>query len=521
MADAARLIQPGSPRKIRFLPTEILSEASRRLGWAALVVASLVLATVTTMEVMQSLGIGACPPWHRVVYTTVLAGSVGVYLLSRTRLNPQRLLDLGLIYELLVVSGVSYLEATTSRQHGGAGGLSWVAVLIVLFPVLVPATPFKTFVAAVGAALVAQMTGVLASPSLTSVDLFSYAHNYLAAVLSVVPSLLYSRLGDELQRTRKLGQYLLEERLGEGGMGEVWKASHSLLLRPSVIKLVHPAVLGADPSTVADLLARFTREARTTAALCSPHTVRVYDAGTTDQGLLYYVMELMEGVDLETLVLRHGPLPPARVAHILIQACDSLAEAHAMGLVHRDVKPSNLFLCRVGLEHDVVKVLDFGLVTPNYLGDQRDPRLTLPETVFGTPAYMAPEQASGHPVDGRSDIYSLGCVGYWLLSGHEPFGGSSPIVVLSKHLLEPPAPVFEGRGDEANLEGVMLSCVILACLEKDPDDRPQSALELKRRLEALGVARDWTQSRARDWWETGGVQRKDLDHVGTGRSLLP
>ena len=208
-----------------------------------------------------------------------------------------------------------------------------------------------------------------------------------------------------------LGHYRLLEKLGEGGMGEVWRARHQLLARPCAVKLIRPDRLGGSRRDAA--LERFRREARTIARLSSPNTVRLYDFGLSESGSLYFVMELLRGLDLYALVKDFGPLPPERVVSVLRQACRSLAEAHEAGLLHRDVKPHNLFLCRLGLECDVVKVLDFGLVKS--VGGEEDAQLTAEGTLTGTPAYMPPERAAGGPGDARSDIYALGCVAWWML----------------------------------------------------------------------------------------------------------
>ena len=201
-------------------------------------------------------------------------------------------------------------------------------------------------------------------------------------------------------------------------MGEIWRARHRMLARPVAVKLIRPELLGVKtPVEAASLVARFQREAEATAALHSSHTIALHDFGVTPEGTFYYVMELLEGLDLETLVRRFGPVPPERAIHLLIQACDSLAEAHAAGLVHRDVKPANMLTCHFGLKWDFVKVLDFGLVKTAWsLGD--DDRLTSEGTITGTPAYMAPEAVLGaQAIDARVDLYGLGCVAYWLLTG--------------------------------------------------------------------------------------------------------
>jgi eukaryotic-like serine/threonine-protein kinase len=243
---------------------------------------------------------------------------------------------------------------------------------------------------------------------------------------------------------------------------------------------------------------RFRREAEAAAGLRSPHTIQLYDFGITRDRRLYYVMELLEGSDLESLVGRYGPQPPARVASILRQACRSLAEAHAGGLVHRDIKPANLHIGRIGLEYDFVKVLDFGLVKGHDRGLREDVRLTAPESLSGTPAYMAPEMAAGEAVDGRADLYALGCVGYFLLTGSLVFEGENALQLVLKHIqTEPVRPSLRlGRAVPDALERV-----ILGCLAKAPGGRPADATTLAEALTLAG-ADDWTQGDAKRWWET-------------------
>jgi serine/threonine-protein kinase len=232
----------------------------------------------------------------------------------------------------------------------------------------------------------------------------------------------------------------------------------------------------------------------------SPHTINVYDFGVADDGTFYYVMELLDGLDLETFGRRFGPMPAARVIHILRQACHSLAEAHEAGLIHRDIKPANLFICRYGREVDYVKVLDFGLVKASPHAEPAEAVLTTEQVVAGTPAFMSPEQILGNrPVDARSDLYSLGCVGFWLLTGDLVFQGETLMQTMSMHAEKPAPPPSERSELEIPAE---LDRVILMCLEKDPDGRPSTADELARLLGTCPVRDPWGEERARRWWET-------------------
>jgi serine/threonine protein kinase len=271
------------------------------------------------------------------------------------------------------------------------------------------------------------------------------------------------------------------------------------LARPAAIKLIRPSALGANsPNGPLELTKRFEREAQVTATLRSPHTIVVYDYGVALDGTFYYVMELLEGYSLQTLVARFGPVPPERAVHMLIQACDSLAEAHAAGMVHRDIKPANLFACRLGNAVDFVKVLDFGLVKTLGLNGRGMEDLTNSDALTGTPAFMAPEVAIGtHPVDGQTDLYALGCVAYWLLTGQKVFPGSKAMQVMIDHARTEPVPVSL-RAPQPVPEA--LEKIVMRCLRKDPAERPATARELARELTALGLANAWSEQRARQWW---------------------
>jgi DNA-binding NtrC family response regulator len=288
-----------------------------------------------------------------------------------------------------------------------------------------------------------------------------------------------------------LGHYRLLEKLGEGGMGEVWRARHQLLARPCAIKLIRPDLLGQSKRDAA--IERFRLEARTIARLTSPNTVRLYDFGVSETGGFYFVMELLTGMDVAAVVERFGPLPPERVVAVLRQVCRSLAEAHEEGVLHRDIKPHNLFLCRLGLEFDAVKVLDFGLVKSLDAGAAQ---LTTEGVLTGTPAYMPPERVVGSAADERSDLYSLGCVAYWMLTGRAVFAGD-PMSVMIHHARttpEPPSKVA-GRTIPADLEQI-----VLGCLQKEPDKRPASAVELWRQLGEVTLSTQWSSDRAELWW---------------------
>jgi len=304
-----------------------------------------------------------------------------------------------------------------------------------------------------------------------------------------------TRVKEEVAEARRevteLGSYRLVECLGRGGMGEVWRAKHRLLARDAAIKLIHPRLARVGD---AEAKTRFKREAEALAALHSRHTIELFDYGVAEDGTFFFVMELLDGLDFETLVERHGPLAPQRVASLLAQACSSLAEAHAAGLVHRDIKPANLFVCRAADEVDIVKVLDFGLVgagledlprppAPSLASDtDPDVRLTRLGSMMGTPGFMSPEQVRGELVSGASDLYALGCVGFFLMTGRFVFDDESPVKILMAHLGEAVPDLTRLVPTETPPELVR---IIERCLEKKPGDRPTSALALKAELLAI------------------------------------
>jgi hypothetical protein len=331
-----------------------------------------------------------------------------------------------------------------------------------------------------------------------------------------------------VRRAREFGSYRLVERLGRGGMGEVWRAEHRLLARPAAIKLIRPEMLGASDSDGRQAtLKRFEREAQATALLRSPHTIQLYDFGATEEGAFYYVMELLEGYDLETMVQRYGPIPCARAVYLLEQICDSLSEAHAEGLIHRDIKPANIYVCCYGRTTDFIKVLDFGLVksrhesepSRNFQSGPDQLSITRQGAITGTPSCMAPEQISNdRPLDARTDIYGIGCVAYWLLTGKQVFEGATTWAVILQHLQDQPVPpsVRTAQSFPADLEAA-----ILACLEKNPDQRPQTAAALGRMLSDCGDAERWTHERANAWWREHGPPRGTEGSDEGSRLLMP
>jgi serine/threonine-protein kinase len=306
-------------------------------------------------------------------------------------------------------------------------------------------------------------------------------------------------LREEAMAARKLGQYQLQRQLGAGGMGEVYLAEHVLLKRPCAVKVIRPEQAG-DATT----LQRFLREVQVTSTLTHPNTVQVFDYGQAEDGTVYYAMEYLTGLSLEDLVRVHGPLPPGRTIGVLRQLCGALAEAHGIGLIHRDIKPSNVILCSRGGVHDVAKLLDFGLVRTQAMAAHQV-GLTQAGMVFGTPTYMSPEQAVGNDLDARSDIYSLGALAYFLLTGQPPFVRDSIVQVLAAHINEAITPPRTHRPTiPPDLEAV-----VLRCLAKNPDDRFADVASLEQALGACGAASDWMQSDAAVWWSVVPAQAAD------------
>jgi len=450
-------------------------------------------------------------PTHWVPGTISIAVAAAVALAVRFGgLRPETVTVLALLFEVVSSYGIAaaeFLQHEGLKISGNYLGLSWVAVWMLLFNVVVPTVPRYAVVAALVSVtsvpvMIALSISIFptAAPPPPLTFFFAFVFPYLLVVImAYVGSRIVYQLGTEVTKARELGSYTLEERLGEGGMGEVWRASHRLLARPAAIKLIRSKLPGQAAGTADDMRRRFEREAQVIAQLRSPHTVTLFDFGVSEDGSFYYVMELLDGVDTETLVKRFGPLPPERVVHILRQVCHSLSEADSCGLVHRDIKPANIFLCRYGEDYDFAKVLDFGIAKAVHdTSPDAATAITLANVIQGTPAFIAPEQAMGMEVDSRADIYATGCVAYWLLTGELVFAADTPMKLLLAHAQTPPEP--PSARSELPIPHD-LETLVLACLAKDRDLRPRTPRELLRRLDALALDRPWTDARARDWWK--------------------
>jgi serine/threonine-protein kinase len=496
------------------LPADLLGQAAGRIRVLALLYAGVFfLAGILPALVFpedRARFLGNPVQWVPGVIGIVVALLVAAVIRS-PRVPLPTAMNLGLVFEIAssyAIAAAEFADTMTLEAHQGFLGLSWVAVWVVVFTVVVPTSPRRAVVAAlVSVSSVAVVIGLLIASGATSFRIdpaqffLGLVFPYLLVVgMAYVGARVVYHLGTEVKRARELGSYRLEEKLGEGGMGEVWRARHRMLARPAAIKLIRPSFATAARAGVSEeAVRRFEREAQVIARLRSPHTVELFDFGVAADGAFYYVMELLDGLDADSLLRRFGPTPPERAIYLLRQVCHSLSEAQSCGLVHRDIKPANIFLCRYGEEYDFVKVLDFGIVGAVRDSADTSPVHTRENAVQGTPAFMAPEQAMGTAVDGRADIYATGCVAYWLLTGQFVFTAETPMGLLLQHAQTPPAPP-SARTDLPIPSA--LDDLVLSCLAKDPTNRPQSARELSLRLAEVEGASAWTQDRAREWWTT-------------------
>ncbi len=486
------------------LSTELEASAARRLGALALVIAifGAVLGTLFFQASRHS-----ALDWRAKLGALVLDVALSLGLWAAIKwgwLHPRRALRVGLAYQVAhAFLAAVVFHAVTMAPGVTVRGWTSVAVWAVVYPLIVPSRPSRVWISTLITAamdplgLWVNVAAGAAAPSPADLAQLFFPTAMACIAAPIAATIVYG-LTVEVKKAREMGSYRLVEKLGQGGMGEVWRAEHRMLARGAAIKLIRPAALAAGGGSAREMVKRFELEARATAALRSPHTIEVYDYGVSADGTFHYVMELLEGFSLQTLVDRFGPVPSERVVGLMRQACHSLAEAHAAGLVHRDVKPANLFVCRLGLDVDFVKVLDFGLVKLRGGLARGQEALTVEGAFTGTPAFMPPEIALGvEPIDGRADIYALGCVAYWLLTGQRVFEAANPMQMVVDHIRTPAVPPSL-RTDEVIPEA--LERIVLRCLEKDPAVRPASVRELSAELQALGLEGRWSEERARARW---------------------
>jgi hypothetical protein len=511
----------------RTFPPEMTAEAAKRLVWLGLIyaVTGLLGHFGRRVGLAWSSGVAFEPQFQDAIGVIAIAMGVAVAAIARWgQLSNRGLVNLAVFFLVAGAFGLAIREFWDGVPAGVDSAFPLIpveSVWIIGFPLIVPLRPPTVLVSSLLAAasgpvallISSKVTGVpIESP--VTVTAFFLTSTFLCAIVSFVIAKILHRVNMRLRHAREVGSYELMERIGEGGMGEVWRAKHRLLARPAAIKLIRADVLGSSQQTRDALVQRFEREAQDTATLGSTHTIDVYDFGVTEEGDFYYVMELLNGISFERYVQEFGPMEPKRVVHLLRQVCHSLGEAHARGLIHRDIKPANLFMCRLGPDDDFVKVLDFGLVKHADAPSGRS-MLTLEGVTAGTPGFMAPEIALGNPgIDGRADLYSLGCVAYYLLTGQQVFSGDTAVAIVLAHVQTPPT------APSARAEfpiPAALDAAVLACLAKDPSERPSSAWALDRRLAAaIPADESWTPEEARAWWDLRRVVVNPAERAATG-----
>ncbi len=490
------------------LPAALLEKASGRLCWITTLCAVSTLIFFGLEQLLQ-------PELYKIAeLSSVRLSLCGVLLLSGALMAAQQkalfrketLLNLGIVFQILVAFAFSMLETSMPWKDQTVLGHSAVAIWLSICALLLPNTPLK--------AAVAALLSAAAWPAAYFFNLWLIGFDPLPAnrlavwifpnfVMAIWMFILNNRvLGMQLKQAtaEELGSYKLDYLIGKGGMGEVWRAKHKMLARDAAIKLIRADVLAGVNGRQEQLIRkRFEREARATASLRSPHTVALFDFGHTQDNTFYYVMELLEGMDLQTMVERYGPLHHGRVVNILMQTAESLEEAHRAGLVHRDIKPRNLILAKMGMQYDFIKVLDFGLVKTNTMPDAS--LVTLDGVATGTPSYLPPEIAMGETnIDGRADLYSLGCVAYFLLTGSLVFDESTPTAFALAHVQKPV--VLPSERTKRPIPPA-LERIVMHLLEKKATNRPRSAQELQRQLRAIADELTvFTQSDAVNWWHT-------------------
>jgi serine/threonine-protein kinase len=494
---------PGTPTRAR-IAGGIAADASARIGTLAILTAVTVVgASILHHALSPDIAAAQQTPLFRLSALFMVLAGAGLAALQRSALlTSQDLLDLGLVFEIAGALALSLMENAIplpgTMERGYTGVAAWIAICVMV----IPNRPWKSITAAIvsaagvpcGHLLAAQILGY---PAMTRNSLAGYTLG-AAIVAGWTPfiSIRLHRMREDLSQARDFGSYHLEKLVDHGGMGEVWLARHRLLRRDAAVKLVLPRFLKElGPVAQRQAYRRFEQEAQAIASLRAPHTVAIYDFGVAENGSLYYAMEYLQGLNAEVLVERYGAQPAGRVIALLRQVIESLEEAHEAGLIHRDVKPSNVFIARLGKRTDFVKVLDFGLVKA--LTGPAGATATTGSLATGTPAFMAPEQVRGDEVDARTDIYGLGCVAYFLLTGTVVFDKSSAMAMAMAHVSDQPEP--PSRRSEIPVPA-SLEQVVMACLAKNPNGRPQSAGELRTMLDACTDVPQWSQADADRWW---------------------
>ena len=439
------------------------------------------------------------------VFVPVCAISLVLACLLRFKvLRREKALYCGMVYVVLSCLAIAVGEHSLFDYSTPPPRVSLGVVAAILFPLTIRAVPAAQVATICLGSCMPMLAGFIAlargQPMSHPANIIALTiPNVVVGLLGLLAYRVVYQLGRRLRDAQEYGSYLLTEQIGQGGMGDVWRAQHQLLARPAAVKRIRPDVRGG----LDEAREYFDREARATASLRSPHTVELFDFGVTRDGVFYYAMELLQGMDLKTLVLRFGPTSPRRTIHILKQICLSLAEAHDAGLLHRDLKPENVFLAYLGGQHDFVKVLDFGLAEPHTPRGSAVIAPAAPQSegmVRGSPHWMPPELVLQHGASPRSDLYGVGCIAYWLLTGGYVFDGDDWQEQVAAHVHLEPTPVSV-RAQRPVPED--LNAIVMQLLRKDPAARPAHAADLRRALESIELPQ-WTQEEAAHCWREPG-----------------
>ena len=507
------------------IPDDLLRQASQRLGIVALVGAGLWFFAPALAHVAAFVQSPGDPRWAQFKATDYIAmGSIAIslalFLYTRKGdRDPTFVTDLGLVYLVAMAFAIGFMMhmgPISLKVVDTSPMITWIGPVTLMVAAIVPVPPWKMFIAGLLSAsmdplgmLIARAAGTFRFDSVSSAFLMHYP-NYLLLGVAVLISHVVTRLGRQVAREREMGSYRLGDLLGRGGMGEVYQATHRMLARPAAIKLIRPRDDGRDNGDAAHLAVEALppRGGGGGQPALTPHgrALRLRSDGGPDTLLRDGAAG---GDDARGAGSPAWPVPAGRVIHILQQICESLEEAHARGLVHRDIKPANIHVGRVGLRYDFVKVLDFGLVKSVVGASDEDSLATAAGLTPGTPAYMAPETTRGDTVDGQADIYALGCVAYYLLTGQLVFDADNAYQMIAKHLSARPVPPSQRANVRVPAE---LERLVLACLSKEPAERP-SAAALHRSLAAVDVEQ-WTEEDAKEWW-----REKSPDHPGVSPSM--
>ena len=486
------------------------SISDRDLLQKRLTAVSLVLFLAVTIFYVRGLYIQDQPMELQLFALCMLAISTAVLMLKQFSVGILRIIEVFVFGTMILLLSTKY--STVIAQMSKEGIFSEVSLnrvylcaglanLIVVYGLFLPNNWKRTFLFVIAATSAYFFTIVFIKfsyDSLELIDLWTAAHFATAAIIASYGSFVIFSLRKEMLDAKRIGSYRILKKIASGGMGEVWEAQHQMLTRPAAVKIIRPDVI----RTSENALIRFEREAEAIAQLESPHTVQIFDFGVANSGNFYYAMELLNGLDLDQLVDQHGHLPIPRAVYILKQICKSLIEAHHKGLVHRDIKPANIFLCQRGCEYDFVKVLDFGMVKR----DWDSQKITQQDVINGTPTFIAPEMVFGKKtIDSRTDIYLLGCVAYWIFTGHYVFLKDSALATVMAHAESIPTQISQYIDDFPQ----DLNDIIMSCLEKSPQKRPQTAKEIYHFLEESNYSYGWNQTKAEEWWHANVANDKN------------